>query len=129
MPHYRATHHAIDRLTERFPALVDQAADPYAAGRWLAQAAQRGQVAAQQIGMDLLLCVSVPEAAGDACIYLPVTPQPHDTWLIRTVLTPAQAGRNLARQRAVRQEQWRVRCRGGYRHASRRARVTADWAD
>jgi hypothetical protein len=96
MPRYLASHHAVARLLERFPALVPVAGRGLAAAQWLARLAARARVAAQQSGMDLMLCLDLPLAGGPARIYLPVTPRAGDTWSIRTVLTEAQA---LANQR------------------------------
>lgn len=96
MPHYRTSHHAIDRLTERFPDLAKVAGHGLAAAQWLARLAQRAHVVAQQAGMDLMLCLEMPMAGGLQRIYLPVTPLGHDIWIIRTVLTEEHGLANLA---------------------------------
>ena len=96
MPTYLASRHAVARLLERFPALAPVAGHGLAAAQWLGRLAARAKVAAQQSGMDLMLCLDLPLAAGPARIYLPVTPRAGDTWTIRTVLTEEQAQANLA---------------------------------
>lgn len=121
MPSYRATSHAIARLHERFPALSLAAGHGLAAAQWLARLAARAEVAAQQAGMDLLLCLDLPTAAGPARLYLPVTPHAGDTWTIRTVLTEAQAQANLALRADEQRAAWR-RHKGFTRPFARRQR-------
>jgi hypothetical protein len=112
MPRYLASHHAVDRLLERFPAIATLAGQGTAAALWLAERAAQAQVAAQQTGMDLLLYLDLPVTAGWIRVYLPVTPQGrHDTWVIRTVLTPEQAAHNVA----VCASRWQERCRDAWR--------------
>lgn len=112
MPRYLASHHAVDRLLERFPTLVALAGRGTAAAQWLGAKAAEARVAAQQAGMDLLLCLELPTATGWIQVYLPVTPQGrHDTWVISTVLTPEQAARNLARSAS----RWQQRCQEAWR--------------
>jgi hypothetical protein len=115
MPRYLASHHAAQRLLERFPALATVAGSGFAAAEWLGQVAIRARVAAQQAGMDLMLCLDLPLVDGVQRLYLPVTPQGNDTWLIRTVLTNEQAIANLADARRRQQEYsrlaWRERKR------------------
>ena len=107
MPRYLASHHAVVRLLERFPALAPVAGHGLAAAQWLARLAARAKVAAQQSGMDLMLCLDLPLAGGPQRIYLPVTPRPGDTWTIRTVLTEAQAQANLASHADQARGTWR----------------------
>jgi hypothetical protein len=113
MPRYLASHHAVSRLLERFPALVPVAGHGLAAAQWLARLAARARVAAQQSGMDLMLCLDLPLAGGPARIYLPVTPRAGDTWSIRTVLTEEQALANIAestcRRHDAERAAWRER--------------------
>lgn len=112
MPHYLASHHAVDRLLERFPALASLAGRGATAAQWLGEKAAEARVAAQQAGMDLLLCLELPAATGWIRVYLPVTPQGrHDTWVIRTVLTPEQAAHNLA----INTSHWHQRCQDAWR--------------
>ena len=108
MPRYLASHHAVSRLLERFPALVPIAGHGLAAAQWLGRLAARAHVAAQQSGMDLMLCLDLPLAGGPARIYLPVTPRAGDTWSIRTVLTEAQALANLAQRADETRAAWRA---------------------
>jgi hypothetical protein len=108
MPTYLASRHAVARLLERFPALAPVAGHGLAAAQWLGRLAARAQVAAQQSGMDLMLCLDLPLAAGPTRIYLPVTPQPGDTWTIRTVLTEAQALANVASHADAACAAWRA---------------------
>ena len=107
MPRYIASAHAVDRLRQRFPALAAVAGHGLAAAQWLARRAARAEVAAPQAGFDLLLRLDLPTAAGLARLYLPVTPQPGDTWTIRTVLTEAQAQASLAQRAAEQRAEWR----------------------
>jgi hypothetical protein len=109
MPRYLASHHAVARLLERFPALAPVAGRGLAAAQWLARLAARATVAAQQSGMDLMLCLDLPLVGGIQRIYLPVTPRPGDTWTIRTVLTEAQALANLASHADEARAAWRAR--------------------
>jgi hypothetical protein len=109
MPRYLASHHAVARLHERFPALALAAGHGLAAAQWLARLAARAEVAAQQAGMDLLLCLELPTTAGPARLYLPVTPHSGDTWSIRTVLTEEQAQANLAQRADENRAAWRAR--------------------
>jgi len=109
MPHYRATHHAVERLLERFPVLAPVAGHGLAAARWLARLAERTAVVAQQSGMDLLLAVELPLPGGPARLYLPVTPHTGDVWCIRTVLTEAQALANLTSRADEQRAAWRAR--------------------
>ena len=114
MPHYRASRHAIARLTERFPALAKIAGQGLAAAQWLARLAARAHVTSQQEGMDLMLCVELPMVGGMQRIYLPVTPLGHDdTWVIRTVLNEEHGLANLAaaadRHHAAACVAWRAR--------------------
>ncbi len=96
MPRYLATRHAIQRFVERLPGI--QAS--------LVELADRAVVVAQQAGMDLMLCAEV----GLDRVYLPVTPTGHgDAWLIKTVLTEAQARANLAMRQAGIRAAWRAR--------------------
>lgn len=122
MPRYLASHHAVARLLERFPALAPVAGHGLAAAQWLGRLAARAQVAAQQSGMDLMLCLDLPLAAGPTRIYLPVTPQPGDTWTIRTVLTADQANANLAQRADAGRAAWRAR-KGFTRPFTRRPRA------
>jgi hypothetical protein len=95
MPRYLATGHAIQRFIERLPGISAS----------LIELADRAVVVAQQAGMDLLLCVEV----GLDRIYLPVTPTGRgDAWLIKTVLTEAQARANLAERDQRSRAAWRV---------------------
>lgn len=109
MPRFLASHHAVARLLERFPALAPVAGHGLAAAQWLARLAARATVAAQQSGMDLMLCLDLPLVGGVQRIYLPVTPRPGDTWTIRTVLTEAQALANLASHADEARAAWRAR--------------------
>jgi hypothetical protein len=109
MPRYFASAHAVARLHERFPALSLAAGHGLTAAQWLARLAARAEVAAQQAGMDLLLCLELPTTAGPARLYLPVTPHSGDTWTIRTVLTEQQASANLAQRAEAGRAAWRVR--------------------
>jgi hypothetical protein len=109
MPRYLASAHAVARLHERFPALSLAAGHGLAAAQWLARLAARAEVAAQQAGMDLLLCLELPTTAGPARLYLPVTPHSGDTWSIRTVLTEEQATANLAQRADEQRSAWRRR--------------------
>jgi|GEM_PF-4531503 len=109
MSHYFATHHAVDRLIERFPALVPIAGRGHAAARWLGRLATRAKVAAQQSEMDLMLCVEVTVADGLLRMYLPVTPQSGNRWIIRTVLTEEQAQANQAQFSTKNCLEWRAR--------------------
>jgi hypothetical protein len=109
MPRYLASLHAVDRLLERFPALAPVAGHGRAAAQWLGRLAARAHVAAQQSGMDLMLCLDLPLVGGLQRIYLPVTPRPGDTWTIRTVLTESQALANLASHGDAARVAWRVR--------------------
>jgi hypothetical protein len=109
MPRYLASHHAVVRLLERFPALAPVAGHGLAAAQWLCRLAAHATVAAQQSGTDLMLCLDLPLAAGPTRIYLPVTPRPGDTWTIRTVLTEAQAMANLASHADEARAAWRAR--------------------
>ncbi len=96
MPRYLATRHAIHRFVERLPGISVS----------LIELADRAVVVAQQAGMDLLLCVEV----GLERVYLPVTPTGHgDAWLIKTVLTEAQARANLAERDQRSRAAWRAR--------------------
>jgi hypothetical protein len=122
MPRYLASHHAVARLLERFPALAPVAGHGLAAAQWLARLASRAKVAAQQSGMDLMLCLDLPLAAGPTRIYLPVTPRPGDTWTIRTVLTEVQALANLASHAEQARAAWRAR-KGFTRPYARRDRT------
>ena len=127
MPRYLVTRHAIARLHERFPALAFAAGHGLAAGLWLARLAARAEVAAQQAGADLMLCLELPTTAGLARLYLPVTPRAGDTWTIRTVLTEAQAYANLAQRAEEQRAAWRTRkgfTRPYTRRHSARARLT-----
>lgn len=130
MPTYRASAHAVARLHERFPAFSLAAGHGLAAAQWLARLAARAEVAAQQAGMDLLLCLDLPTTAGSARLYLPVTPHPGDTWTIRTVLTETQVQANLAQRADEQRAAWRHR-KGFTRpfartqHASHRAASVA----
>jgi len=109
MPRYLATPHAVARLLERFPALAPVAGHGLAAAQWLGRLASRATVAAQQSGMDLMLCLDLPLVGGPQRIYLPVTPRPGDTWTIRTVLTETQALANLASHADQVRAAWRTR--------------------
>jgi hypothetical protein len=109
MPRYLASHHAVDRLLERFPALAPVAGHGLAAAQWLARLAARAKVAAQQSGMDLMLCLDLPLAGGLQRIYLPVTPRPGDNWTIRTVLTEGQVHANLSSRADEIRSAWRRR--------------------
>ena len=122
MPRYLASHHAVARLLDRFPALVPVAGHGLAAAQWLGRLAARAKVAAQQSGMDLMLCLDLPLAGGMQRIYLPVTPRPGDTWTVRTVLTEAQALANLASHADEARAAWRVR-KGFTRPCVRRERA------
>lgn len=93
---YHATHHAVERLTERFPSLAPIAGTGNHAAIWLARSARNAQVIGQQRGLDLMLVLALPMAAGPLRLYLPVTPRTGDTWTIRTVLTEDQGLANLA---------------------------------
>jgi hypothetical protein len=96
MPRYLATRHAIQRLVERLPGITTS----------LVELADRAVVVAQQAGMDLMLCVDV----GLERVYLPVTPTGRgDAWVIRTVLTEAQARTNLAERESRVRADWRAR--------------------
>lgn len=96
MPRYLATRHAVQRFVERLPGISAS----------LAELADRAVVVAQQAGMDLLLCAEV----GLERVYLPVTPAGRgDSWLIKTVLTEAQARANLAERQEQSRAAWRVR--------------------
>jgi hypothetical protein len=96
MPRYLATRHAIQRFVERLPGITAP----------LVELADRAVVVAQQAGMDLMLCVEV----GLERIYLPVTPTGRgDAWLIKTVLTEAQARANLAERESRVRAAWRAR--------------------
>ena len=121
MPRYLASHHAVDRLLERFPALAPVAGHGLAAALWLGRLAIRAKVAAQQSGMDLMLCLDLPLEGGLQRIYLPVTPRPGDTWTIRTVLTEMQARANLMGHAEQARAAWRTR-RGFARPWARRQR-------
>lgn len=123
MPRYLASHHAVARLLERFPALAPVAGHGLAAAQWLARLAARARVAAQQSGMDLMLCLDLPLAGGPARIYLPVTPRAGDTWSIRTVLTEEQALANLAQRADETRAAWRGR-KGFTRPYARRQRTS-----
>ena len=117
MPRYLASRHAVARLLERFPALTPVAGHGLAAAQWLGRLATRATVAAQQSGMDLMLCLDLPMQGSLARIYLPVTPQGHhDTWTIRTVLTEEQAQANITASRDRRSDASRAawRDRKGY---------------
>ncbi len=112
MPYYLASHHAVARLLERFPALVQVAGHGFAAAQWLGRAATQAKAIGQQAGMDLMLCLELPLVCGRARLYLPVTPHGHgDTWTIRTVLTEDQAIANqtdcAARWTSLVSDQWR----------------------
>jgi len=114
MPHYIASHHAVSRLLERFPAIVVVAGRGHAAAQWLARMASRSHVVAQQAGMDLMLSIELPMSGGPTRLFLPVTPKGHaDTWIIRTVLTEDQGLANLmmaqARHRDASRAAWRSR--------------------
>lgn len=109
MPRYLPSRHAVARLLERFPALAPVAGHGLAAAQWLGRVAARARVAAQQSGMDLMLCLDLPLAGGVARLYLPVTPHPGDTWTIRTVLTEEQARANLEQRADKARVAWRVR--------------------
>jgi hypothetical protein len=109
MPRHLASHHAVVRLLERFPALAPVAGHGLAAAQWLGRLASRATVAAQQSGMDLMLCLDLPLVGGPQRIYLPVTPRPGDTWTIRTVLTETQAQANLASHADQVRAAWRTR--------------------
>lgn len=109
MPRYLVSHHAVARLLERFPDLAAVAGHGLAAAQWLGRLASRAKVAAQQSGMDLMLCLDLPLTGGPQRIYLPVTPRPGDTWTIRTVLTEAQALANLAARADESRFAWRDR--------------------
>ena len=122
MPRYLASHHAVARLLERFPVLAPVAGHGLAAAQWLARAAEHASVAAQQAGMDLLLCLELPTTSGPARLYLPVTPHRGDTWSIRTVLTQAQATANLGDRADQTRAAWRVR-KGFTRPWARSARA------
>ena len=122
MPRYLASAHAIARLHERFPALSLAAGHGLAAAQWLARLAARAEIAAQQAGMDLLLCLELPTANGPARLYLPVTPHCGDTWTIRTVLTEDQANANLAQRADAGRAAWRAR-KGFTRPFTRRPRA------
>lgn len=111
MPRYFASAHAVARLHERFPALSIAAGHGLTAAQWLARLAARAEVAAQQAGMDLLLCLDLPTTAGLARLYLPVTPHAGDTWTIRSVLTEAQAQSNLAQRANQTRAAWRAQKR------------------
>ena len=122
MPHYLASPHAVTRLLERFPVLAPVAGHGLAAAQWLARLATRAEVAAQQAGKDLMLCLELPLASGLTRIYLPVTPRHGDTWTIRTVLTEEQALANLRdRDEAIRAA-WRAK-KGFTRPYARRDRT------
>ncbi|HAT12137.1 MAG TPA: hypothetical protein DCS97_16495 [Planctomycetes bacterium] len=109
MPRYLATPHAVARLLERFPALAPVAGHGLAAAQWLGRLASRATVAAQQSGMDLMLCLDLALVGGPQRIYLPVTPRPGDIWTIRTVLTETQAQANLASHADQARAAWRMR--------------------
>lgn len=95
MPRYLATRHAIQRFVESLPGTAS-----------LVELAGRAVVVAQQAGMDLMLCVEV----GLERVYLPVTPTGRgDAWLIKTVLTEAQARANLAERDQRSRATWRAR--------------------
>ena len=96
MPRYLASHHAVQRFVERLPGISAS----------LVELADRAAVVAQQAGMDLMLCVEV----GLERIYLPVTPTGRgDAWLIKTVLTEAQARVNVAERDERIRAAWRSR--------------------
>jgi hypothetical protein len=131
MPRYFASPHAVARLIERFPALAPVAGHGLAAAQWLGRLAARAKSAAQQSGMDLMLCIELPLVSGPARLYLPVTPHPGDTWTIRTVLTEAQAVANLANRADEERSAWRARkgfTRPWMRRASARRHQIADAA-
>ncbi len=113
MPSYLASRHAVDRLLERFPSVARIAGSGLAAAKWLATTTSQARVAAQQTGMDLMLCLEVTVDGEAARIYLPVTPMGGGTWSIRTVLTESQARCNLAQGLQSRHERhqaaWRQR--------------------
>lgn len=96
------------------------------AAHWLSRHAARAHVAAQQSGMDLMLCLDLPLVSGPTRLYLPVTPRPGDTWTIRTVLTVEQAEANLAQQAEKSRAAWRVR--KGFTLPSARRQRTAHHA-
>lgn len=96
MTTYHASHHAVDRLTERFPVLAPIAGIGSHAAIWLARSAPRAQVAGQQCGHDLMLVLDLPLVTGPLRLYLPVTPMAGDAWTIRTVLTEEQGMASLA---------------------------------
>lgn len=133
MPRYLASHHAVDRLLERFPSLAQVAGSGLEAAKWLGRAATRARVAAQQAGMDLMLALDLPMAGGPVRVYLPVTPVgKRDTWSIRTVLTKEQGLANIAEavdhQQDASRAAWRRR-KGFNRPFARYARGTARWLD
>lgn len=114
MPRYLASHHAVDRLIERFPTLTTVAGTGRSAAQWLERIAIRAKVAAQQAGLDLMLVLDLPMVGGPIRIYLPVTPVDHgDVWNIRTVLTEEQGQANISmarvRQRDESRKAWRRR--------------------
>jgi hypothetical protein len=96
MPRYLATRHARQRFIERLPGISAS----------LVELAEHAAVVAQQAGMDLMLCVEV----GLERVYLPITPTGRgDAWLIKTVLTEAQARANLAERAERSRAAWRAR--------------------
>ena len=114
MTTFHASHHAVDRLIERFPALAPIAGTGSHAAMWLARNARHAQVAGQQRDRDLMLVLDLPLVTGRLHLYLPVTPGTHgDTWTIRTVLTQEQGLANLADHDRSHAESarraWRVR--------------------
>jgi hypothetical protein len=127
MTTYHAFHRATARLTERFPVLAPIAGVGAHAGLWLARSARHAQVVGQQQDIDLMLRLDPPMAGGVQHLYLPVTPQGHDIWTIRTVLTEAQAVASLSTfastNREARQQEWRTR--KGFARAHRRTRRSA----
>ncbi len=107
MPTYIATSHAIDRVIERFPALLTQRQPGETAGSLLARLAGTGRPVGRQIGLDILIQAVVDSADGTIDIYLPVVPHGKgDTWAIRTVLTGAQARSNVAAIQRYEQDRW-----------------------